>query len=200
MNNNPSQESHVVISKPIFIGLLTVVCLLFFAVCYLLLQRTTPATPSGNKTTAQNQSTTQQPVTQNGTGNPGTKTDPHVTAIPTKEPLTPEAVTSTFYNWYFSFNGDPLKPGEYLKNELLTSEYRDVINDFVRTYKGTKPSDPIFCVKNKTAPSQVIYEPAVLFGDKMKVKIRRLDGKYLYTAWLIQQHGKWVIDDITCTP
>ncbi len=199
-NQQNTSSSHVTISKPVFIGLIVILCILLFAVSYLLLQKSNPQptpTPGGGTNTQpsiQPTSDNQQP------GYPqGLPTDTPVPQ-PTKTPTSPEEVTSTFYNWYFTFKGNPLTSGAYKTTNLLTTAYIADMEGFVKTYTDPKPYDPIFCIKNKAKPENVSYEPAVSVGKKVKVKIRRLDGKYLYVAWLIEENNKWVIDDITCTP
>ncbi len=197
-NQQLTPTNHVTISKPVFVGLIVILCVLLFAVSYLLLQKSNPQptpTPStGTTPIAQPTSDNQQP------GYPqGLPTDTPAPQ-PTKTPVSPEEVTSTFYNWYFTFKGNPLTSGAYKNTKLLTAAYIADMDGFVKTYSDPKPYDPIFCIKNKAKPENVSYEPAVTVGNKVKVKIRRLDGKYLYVAWLIQENNKWIIDDITCTP
>lgn len=201
MNPTPvPQPGQVTLSKPLFIGLMIVVVLLFFGVCYLLIQRTTPPavrqtqTPSPTNHANNVQTITTQPLPTVQVVNGAT-----VTPAPTSEPITPEDVTKTFYTWYFTYKGDPLRSGAYRQNDLLSTSFKEFIDEEMTSVK-VKNDDPMFCPDNKTTPQDVLYESAISTIDtKALVKIRRIsDWKYLYDVALTKSKGKWLINDIVC--
>ncbi len=197
MENQQKQPGQVTLTKPVFIGLVVVIGLLFLGICYLLLQRATPPNDPAPL------------VTQGGTGNQpsGTQQEPtakiingaSITPVPTKAVTTPEDVSMAFYNWYFSYKGDPLLSGAYKKSEYLTPGFKDFMADSVKEYNGTN-DDPMFCTKNKTSQYNVLYEPAIITNNTgALVKVRRIDdARYLYYVRLELVKGKWLINDIIC--
>src|SRR5437870_4481280 len=109
MNNQETQQ--ITVSKPLFYGLVGVVGFLVIAVLYLLLNR--PATPAPLPGGGSNQTAVPTQTSNQQTGYPSGIPEDTQVPDPTRRPTGPEDVASSFYNWYFTFKGDPLKSGAY---------------------------------------------------------------------------------------
>lgn len=123
-------------------------------------------------------------------------------SIPTPTPATPESVAKAFYEWYFTYPSDPLVSGAYKNSGYLTVDFIKIVADFLQTYTGREPYDPIFCVKNKTRAITVGAAEYIdtTTGRLANVMIyRNHDSAPIYRFVLIFAGG-WRINDIICVP
>ena len=198
INPNEKADKHVDIKKRyIIIASIAVFIILLNIILFFSLKKTgqnnaantvavepssVPSTPSTPSTLAQNLVSSSTPS-------------------PSEQAKKPEEVASDFYSWYLSFNKAAVGTENFATNTTMTKIYKEEMISLYKGYKGNDPYDPVLCIRNQEPSDQVMYEKALYTGREVQVKIRSItDWNYLYTARLLNENGKWLIDDITCGP
>ena len=106
----------------------------------------------------------------------------------------PEQVVQEFYDWYVSYQGNPLVDKAYQTNELLSPAYLAHLDDF--TQGGEWRVDPVLCAQD--VPNEVTALPAVVAGNGATVEVNTSFTGHMFTVELANIDGNWLIDKVTC--
>ncbi|MCL4264030.1 MAG: DUF3828 domain-containing protein [Anaerolineae bacterium] len=143
------------------------------------------------------------------TSEPETAVSPTVVSesiAETSESLTPEQVTADFYNWYLETIGDrsdgsftnPLVEGLYRDSEYLSADFVAYIDETIAGFQGGG-FDPILLAQD--IPVRFAVQEAVMNGAMTTVDVHFYwggnPGPSVRTVHLIQQNGRWLIDNVT---
>jgi hypothetical protein len=117
--------------------------------------------------------------------------------------MTPEQIVAEFYDWYFSYMGDPAC-GE-MRNPVADGAYRDskhLSPQLVERVDGIVASfdrggyDPFLCAQDR--PQHITVEPAYISGQHASVVVDTSFEGHLFTVELESVDGQWRISNIVC--
>ena len=107
----------------------------------------------------------------------------------------PEAVVQDFYNGYLQYNGNPLVDKIYRSNERLSPDFVALLDDFTR---GDMHFDPVLCAQDK--PAGITTQQAQITNDRAMVGVTDSFPGHQFSVELVQIDGRWMIDQVICTP
>jgi hypothetical protein len=113
----------------------------------------------------------------------------------------PEVAAKRFYDWYVN-HPDPLKSGEYLKNDDITEEYKNIMGRYVR--RGIEGGrDPVFNCGDTVLPKNVTtLTPEYSEDGMLSIVIinEASTGRDLFQIKLAKVGGNWLVRDVWCAP
>ena len=109
---------------------------------------------------------------------------------------TPEQVVQEFYDWYVSYQGNPLAEKAYQSDTRLSREFIGRLDDF--TQSGTWHVDPVLCAQD--VPNEVTALPATVSRNGATVEVNTSFTGHKFTVELVKADGRWLIDKVTCAP
>lgn len=111
------------------------------------------------------------------------------------QPSAPEQVVQQFYDWYVSYQGNPLVDKAYQGNELLSPAFIAHLDDFTRN--GQWRVDPVLCAQD--VPNEVTAHPAQVSGERASVEVTTSFTGHRLTVELAKARGAWTIDKVACS-
>ncbi len=111
------------------------------------------------------------------------------------KPPAPEQVVQLFYDWYVSYQGNPLADKAYQDNVLLSPAFIAHLDDFTRS--GEWRVDPVLCAQD--VPNEVTAHPAQVFGERASVEVTTNFTGHRLTVELVKAGDAWSIDKVVCS-
>lgn len=105
-----------------------------------------------------------------------------------------EQVVQNFYDWYLSYDGNPLADHAYRSSRYLRPEMIAFLDDFTQSEMGY---DPILCAQDK--PASLSPSASRVAGGWAKVEVTTGFEGQGFSVELIQTDGDWRIDKVNCT-
>ena len=107
----------------------------------------------------------------------------------------PEEVVQDFYDWYVSYESNPLVNRIYQTNQHLTAEFIQNLNVFTANSMGF---DPILCAQDK--PESFVTRKASIMGDVAIVPVTTNFEGHNFEVELHHTDQRWKIDNVICNP
>lgn len=107
----------------------------------------------------------------------------------------PEQVVQQFYDWYVSYQGNPLVDKAYQGNESLSPAFIAHLDDFTRN--GEWRVDPVLCAQD--VPNEVTAHPAQVSGERASVEVTTSFTGHRFTVELAKAGDAWSIDKVACS-
>jgi len=117
----------------------------------------------------------------------------------TLKPLSgsPKEVAKQFYTYYFSTVENPLARGQYKTNPYLSEDLKNLLESGYNNGNA-----PLFCPQNKRSNIVVGKEVQVYYNNQYlreeTISEASPGTKDLYTVMLVNNGGKWLIEDVNC--
>jgi hypothetical protein len=106
-----------------------------------------------------------------------------------------EQVVQDFYDWYLSYDGNPLVDHAYRTGRYLSPEMVAFLDDFTQNEMGY---DPVLCAQDK--PASISPTAARVAGGWASVEVSTSFEGHRFSVELIQTDGDWLIDKVNCAP
>lgn len=106
-----------------------------------------------------------------------------------------QQVVQDFYNWYLSYDGNPLVDHVYRGSRHLTPEMVAFLDDFTQNGMAY---DPVLCAQDKPGAINVL-QPQIS-GNQASVTVKTDFESHEFSVELAQVDGNWLIDKVTCRP
>ncbi len=100
-----------------------------------------------------------------------------------------------FYNWYMSYEGNPLVDSAYQTSPYLSPEMVAFLDDFTRNGVAY---DPVLCAQDKPGKIE-IAQPQISASRASTTVSTDFEG-HGFTVDLVKVDGNWLIDKVTCQP
>jgi len=107
----------------------------------------------------------------------------------------PEEVVRDFYDWYISYESNPLVDRIYQTNQHLTSEFIQNLNKFTASGMGF---DPILCAQDE--PESFETSKATILGDVATVPVATSFEDHNFLVELRHSDQRWMINNVICNP
>ena len=106
-----------------------------------------------------------------------------------------EQVVQSFYDWYLSYDGNPLVDHAYRSSRYLRPEMVAFLDDFTQ---GEMGYDPVLCAQDK--PASITPAVSRVAGGWASVDVTTSFEGHAFSVELIQTDGDWRIDKVNCAP
>jgi spore germination protein GerM len=113
-----------------------------------------------------------------------------------KEPTSPQDTVNNFYEWYFSYEGNPLTDRAYKTRPEMSSSLTNEINEFV---EGGPGFDPFICAQDK--PADYYFSDPEIENNKAVVTLTQIystQNKQVPVT-LEKIDNNWQITKIDCS-
>lgn len=110
-----------------------------------------------------------------------------------EETTSPEAAVQEFYDWYISYEGNPLVDHAYRDYPYLTKDFIMHLDQF--TSNGMQ-YDPILCAQD--VPQSVTPGKGDVEGSRVVVPVTTSFEGHQFQVELRQIEGTWMVDSVTC--
>lgn len=107
----------------------------------------------------------------------------------------PDQVVRDFYDWYLSYDGNPIVEHAYRSNRRLSPEMIAFLDGFTREGMSY---DPLLCAQDK--PTNIRAAPARVSGWQASAEVVTSFANHGFSVELIYQNGDWLIDKVNCRP
>lgn len=104
----------------------------------------------------------------------------------------PDHVVRDFYDWYLSYEGNPLTDQAYRSNAAISEEFVGRLDEQV---SGELIADPILCAQD--VPESVVVSTPEVLDDSASVEVETSFGNR-FTVQLILQENDWKISEVIC--
>src|SRR5207247_471057 len=112
----------------------------------------------------------------------------------------PAQVVSLFYDWYITYQGNPLTTQAYRSSPYLTAALVQKVDSTLALATPGAGGDPFICAQNP--PSGFTTGTPSIQGDRATVTVHpQYEGNSradALTVSLVQSNGEWKIDKVTC--
>lgn len=106
-----------------------------------------------------------------------------------------EQVVRDFYDWYLSYDGNPLVDHAYRSSRHLRPEMVAFLDDFSQDGMAY---DPVLCAQDK--PASITPTASRVAGGWARVEVTTSFEGHGFSVELIQTDGDWLIDKVNCAP
>lgn len=106
-----------------------------------------------------------------------------------------EQVVQDFYDWYLSYDGNPLVDGAYRASRYLSPGMVVFLDDFTA---GEMDYDPILCAQDK--PASITPSTSQVTDGWAKVEVTTSFARHQFAVELVHKQGGWLIDKVNCAP
>jgi hypothetical protein len=106
-----------------------------------------------------------------------------------------EQVVQDFYDWYLSYDGNPLVDHAYRNSQYLRPEMVAFLDGFSQDGMGY---DPVLCAQDK--PASISATASQVTGGWASVEVTTSFEGHGFSVELIQTDGDWLIDKVNCAP
>ncbi|MBN1122411.1 MAG: DUF3828 domain-containing protein [Anaerolineae bacterium] len=118
---------------------------------------------------------------------------------------TPEETVEAFYGWYFDYIGDfesgefrnPMVDGVYHDSEYLTARFVTQVDELIASFEFGA-YDPFLCAQ--AIPESLSVADAEIDGSYASVTVTSSFPNHRMLLLLVEEEGRWLIDDIQCQP
>jgi len=105
----------------------------------------------------------------------------------------PDKVVRDFYDWYLSYDGNPLVDHAYRSSNYLSTDMITFLDDFIQDGMAY---DPILCAQDR--PSEINVSPVHVSGGRGTVEVSTNFDNHAFSVELIQIENNWLIDKVVC--
>lgn len=106
-----------------------------------------------------------------------------------------QQVVREFYNWYISYDGNPLVEHAYRSSRYLSPEIIAFLDNFTRDEMGY---DPLLCAQD--IPTEIKISPEKVSGARATVDVATNFEGHAFSVELVHIDGDWLIDKVNCAP
>lgn len=109
------------------------------------------------------------------------------------ETSAPEVVVQDFYEWYLSYQGNPLVDQAYQGTRFLTADFVASLDEFVE--QGMQ-YDPVLCAQDK--PQEITPGEVDISGNEATLPVTTSFEGHEFEVKLSLVDGDWKIDHVIC--
>lgn len=108
----------------------------------------------------------------------------------------PDAVVQAFYDWYLTYEGNPIVERAYQDSDLLTPSFVEHVDEVLAGFSEQTNYDPFLCAQDR--PEWVMVDSVYAHGEQTSLLMRSSFPGHVMTIDLQKLGDGWKIASITC--